>query len=85
MGHNTSKSGYEKLVKRLNKFPQGVPPSSTLYEILRLLFSEEEAQLVSLLPIKPFNAKTAAKAWKKEKGARRRRVRCTPLRGKFRH
>jgi NAD-dependent dihydropyrimidine dehydrogenase PreA subunit len=64
MGHNTSRSGYEKLVERLNKFPQGVPPSSTLYEILRLLFSEEEATLVSLLPIKPFNAKTAAKAWK---------------------
>lgn len=65
MGHNTSRTGYEKLVERLNKFPQGVPPSSTLYEILRLLFSEEEATLVSLLPIKPFNAKTAAKAWKK--------------------
>ena len=65
MGHITSKSGYEKLVERLNKFPQGVPPSDTLYEILRLLFSEEEAKLVSLLPIKPFTIKTAAKAWKK--------------------
>ncbi|AIO19431.1 Photosystem I iron-sulfur center [Candidatus Izimaplasma bacterium HR1] len=65
MGHNTSRSGYEKLVDRLNKFPQGVPPSDTLYEILKLLFSEEEAKLVSLLPIKPFTTKTAAKAWKK--------------------
>ena len=65
MGHITSKIGYEKLVERLNKFPQGVPPSDTLYEILRLLFSEEEARLVSLLPIKPFTAKVAAKAWKK--------------------
>jgi len=65
MGHNTSKTGYDKLVKRLNKFPQGVPPSETLYEILKLLFSEEEAKLVSLLPIKPFTTKTAAKAWGK--------------------
>jgi formate hydrogenlyase subunit 6/NADH:ubiquinone oxidoreductase subunit I len=65
MGHNTSRSGYEKLVERLNKFPQGVPPSDTLYEILKLLFSEEEAKLVSLLPIKPFTIKTAAKAWRK--------------------
>ncbi len=65
MGHNTLKTGYEDLVKRLNKFPQGVPPSETLYEILRLLFSEEEAKLVSLLPIKPFTTKTAAKAWGK--------------------
>ena len=71
MGHNTVKTGYEKLVKRLNKFPQGVPPSETLYEILRLLFSEEEAKLVSLLPIKPFTTKTAAKAWgKSEEEAR---------------
>lgn len=65
MGHNTAKTGYEQLVKRLNKFPQGVPPSETLYEILKLLFSEEEAKLVSLLPIKPFTTKTAAKAWGK--------------------
>lgn len=65
MGHNTARNGYEKLVERLNKFPQGVPPSDTLYEILKLLFSEEEAKLVSLLPIKPFTTKTAAKAWGK--------------------
>ena len=65
MGHNTSRSGYEKLVERLNKFPQGVPPSESLYQILKLLFSEEEAKLVSLLPIKPFTTKTASKAWKK--------------------
>lgn len=66
MGHNTVRGNYEKLVKRLNKFPQGVPPSETLYEILRLLFSEDEAKLVALLPIKPFTIKTAAKAWKKD-------------------
>jgi NAD-dependent dihydropyrimidine dehydrogenase PreA subunit len=65
MGHNTSKKGYDKLVKRLNKFPQGAPPSETLFKILNVMFSEEEALLVSKLPIKPFTAVTAAKAWKK--------------------
>ena len=65
MGHNTVRGNYEKLVTRLNKFPQGAPPSETLYEILRLLFSSDEAKLVSLLPIKPFTVKTAAKVWKK--------------------
>ncbi len=64
MGHNTVRGNYDKLVNRLNKFPQGVPPSDTLFEILRLLFSEEEARLVSLLPIKPFQAETAASTWK---------------------
>jgi len=65
MGHNTSRNGYNKLVERLNKFPQGVPPSETLYKILNVMFSKEEAMLVSLLPIKPFTVKVAMKAWKK--------------------
>lgn len=65
MGHNTVRKGYDKLVKRLNKFPQGAPPSESLYKILNVMFSEEEALLVSKLPIKPFTAKVAAKAWKK--------------------
>lgn len=65
MGHNTVRKGYDKLVKRLNKFPQGAPPSESLYKILKVMFSEEEALLVSKLPIKPFTAKVAAKAWKK--------------------
>jgi Na+-translocating ferredoxin:NAD+ oxidoreductase RNF subunit RnfB len=35
-----------------------------LYQILKLLFSEKEAGLVALLPIKPFNAAKAAEMWK---------------------
>jgi Na+-translocating ferredoxin:NAD+ oxidoreductase RNF subunit RnfB len=34
-----------------------------LFGILRILFSEREAGLVSLLPIRPFDAGAAAKAW----------------------
>jgi len=63
MGHITARSGYEKLVERLNKFPQGAPPSETLYKILNILFDEEEAFYVSKLPIKPFLAEKAAKRW----------------------
>jgi ferredoxin len=64
MAHLTARSGYESLVDRLNRFPQGAPPSKLLYRILEMLFSEREAELVSDLPIKPFDAKTAAKLWK---------------------
>ncbi|WP_024955718.1 4Fe-4S dicluster domain-containing protein [Sulfurospirillum arcachonense] len=64
MSHHTIKSGYTQLYERLNKFPQGAPSSDTLYKILELLFSPKEAKLVSLLPIKPFIAKDAAKIWK---------------------
>ena len=52
------------LVERLNRLPQGAPPSDTLYAILKLLFTEKEAELVALLPIRPFTARHAARAWK---------------------
>ncbi len=64
MSHTTLKSGYTELVDRLNRFPQGAPPSDTLYKILQILFSEREAQLVALLPIKPFTAEKASQVWK---------------------
>ncbi len=64
MAHQTVKSGYAELVDRLNRFPQGAPPSDVLHAILKLLFSEKEAGLVALLPIRPFTAKRAARAWK---------------------
>ncbi len=63
MAHQTLKTGYDQLVDRLNRFPQGAPPSKVLYEILQMLFSEREAGLVALLPIKPFTVEKAAQAW----------------------
>ena len=64
MSHHTNKSSYTELVDRLNRFPQGAPPSRLLDKILTMLFSEKEAHLVSLLPIKPFGCSKAAKIWK---------------------
>ncbi len=64
MAHHTLKSSYSNLADRLNRFPQGVPPSKTLFKILSMLFSEKEAGLVALLPIKPFTAKKASRIWK---------------------
>jgi len=63
VAHHTLKSDYAQLVERLNRFPQGAPPSETLYKILALLFSEREAGLVARLPIKPFTAEQASRAW----------------------
>lgn len=64
MAHKTPKSAYQNLSNRLNKFPQGAPPAERLFQILKMLFSEREAGLVALLPIKPFTAKIAGQAWK---------------------
>ena len=64
MAHLVSKAPYQALVERLNRAPQGAPPSEVLYRILAMLFSEKEAALVAELPIKPFTAKSAARIWK---------------------
>ncbi len=63
MSHITAKNAYKSLEERINKFPQRAPPSKTLYQILSILFTEEEARLVAKLPIKAFRVKTAANIW----------------------
>lgn len=66
MGHQNSikYNSYKNLTNRINLFPQGAAASELLFEILKILFSEREAGLVSQLPIKPFNAAKAAGIWK---------------------
>jgi ferredoxin len=63
MAHLTVRGEYRKLVDRINRLPQGAPPSRLLYEILGMLFSAREAELVASLPVRPFTADKAAKAW----------------------
>ena len=64
MAHLSVKSAYRQLSGRLNRFPVGAPPTALLFRILEMLFSEREAALVSLLPIRPFTAQQAAQLWK---------------------
>ncbi len=64
MAHHTLKNSYSHLADRLNRYPQGAPSSQLLYNILAILFSEKEAELVAQLPIKPFNAQKASQIWK---------------------
>ncbi|MGB8455426.1 MAG: 4Fe-4S dicluster domain-containing protein [Anaerocolumna sp.] len=72
MSHIVGKSAYKSLEERINKFPQGAPPSETLYKILSLLFSEKEAAYVAQLPIRPFTVKSAAKIWKMDEVSTRK-------------
>ncbi len=64
MAHHIVKSGFQRLSERLNRFPQGAPASDLLFRILEMLFDPEEARLVSLLPLRPFPLKKAARCWK---------------------
>jgi hypothetical protein len=66
MAHHALKSAYDDLSRRINRFPQGAPPSELLFKIWKLLFREREARLVAALPIKPFAAKKASQIWKKD-------------------
>ncbi len=68
MGHITSKDAYKNLEERINWFTQGAPASESLYKILQVLFTENEAKRVALLPIRPFTAKKAAKIWQITEG-----------------
>ncbi|WP_243383960.1 4Fe-4S dicluster domain-containing protein [Geothrix alkalitolerans] len=67
MAHATLRPGhsaYARFAARLNRFPQGAPPSERLFQILRLLVSEEEAGLLAQVPIRPFTAHRTAAIWK---------------------
>ena len=64
MAHRTARSGYEQLARRLNRFPQGAPPSDLLYRILEALVSPREAELMARLPIRPFTVRRAARSWR---------------------
>ena len=57
------KGAYRELADRLNRMPQGAPPSDLLYRILSLLLSEREAGLVARLPVRPVTARAAARVW----------------------
>ena len=74
MAHRTVKSGYAELVTRLNKLPQGAPPSELLNRILALLMNEQEAALIARLPIRPFTAARAARAWQVPEAEARRQL-----------
>ncbi|MDR3719669.1 MAG: 4Fe-4S dicluster domain-containing protein [Bryobacteraceae bacterium] len=68
MSHLTLRQNYKSLSDRLNLFPQGAPPTELLFQILQVLFSQEEAALVAQLPIRPFTAAAAARNWKRTEG-----------------
>ena len=63
LGHMTAKDAYKSLEERINWFTQGAPASDTLYKILQVLFTEKEARVMAMLPVRPFTLKRAARIW----------------------
>lgn len=68
MGHHSDvKQSYKKLQGRLDKYPVGAPKSKELYEILKILYTTEEAEIASLMPMKPATLKEISQRCKKDK------------------
>lgn len=74
MAHHTAKDGYRKFADRLNRFPQGAPPTDLLFQTLRVLVNEDEAFWLSSLPIRPFKAAKAASAWRVDLAEAKKRL-----------
>ncbi len=52
MGHIHNRHGaYGRLQMRLDRYPIGAPPADALFEILKRLYTEEEAEIGSRMPI----------------------------------
>ena len=52
MGHLAAKSIYSDLRKRVDKNAVGAPDSKEMFEILSLVFSEDDARIAAKMPMK---------------------------------
>ena len=60
---------YGRLQRRLDRFPIGAPPSPALYEILKRLYTEEEAEIACRMPIRFTGIAGIARRTRKSPGA----------------
>jgi ferredoxin len=63
MGHLTVR-GYGRLVRRLDQYVLGISDTPTVHDILRVLFTEEEAELAALMPVDFTTPAAMAKKWR---------------------
>jgi Pyruvate/2-oxoacid:ferredoxin oxidoreductase delta subunit len=52
MGHITSKESYKRLKDQLDRYPLGASGDTTIYDILKIVYTPEEAELAARLPLK---------------------------------
>ena len=64
MGHLTGRN-YRILQQRMDRSIPGIYDSKTLYELLKIMFTDEEAQLCSAMPLTYFSLSEIAKIWEK--------------------
>lgn len=57
---------YRALQKRMDMSIPGIYDSETLYELLRILFTDEEAKLCSIMPLSYFTLNDISSIWHKD-------------------
>lgn len=67
MGHIVSQGVYQKLRKRLDRYPIGAPESKTMYDILKTIYTTEEAEVASKMPMRFSTLEDLSKKINKEK------------------
>lgn len=60
----SEKDPYQKLIERHEKFLFGAPGLELLYELFEVLFTPEDAELLSKIPFMPYKAKYLSKKMK---------------------
>ena len=64
MGHLTFYN-YRNLQKRMDRSIPGIYDSNSLYDLLKILFTDEEARLCSVMPLTFFTINEISKIWNK--------------------
>lgn len=64
MGHLTFYN-YRNLQKRMDRSIPGIYDSNSLYDLLKILFTDEEARLCSVMPLTFFTINEISKIWSK--------------------
>lgn len=64
MGHLTFYN-YRNLQKRMDRSIPGIYDSNSLYDLLKILFTDEEARLCSVMPLTFFTLNEISKIWNK--------------------
>jgi len=64
MGHLTLHN-YRTLQKRMDRSIPGIYDTNTLYELLKILFTDEEARLCSVMPLTYFSLGDISRIWDK--------------------
>ena len=81
MGHLAGKQTYKKLQERLDKMPVGAQGRKTIYEILKIIFTPEEAELASQMQFSPQSLSKIAKRLKMSPDSLRPRLEAMADRG----